>query len=294
MAHLFVGGRKPFAEGGAAAVKLSGRLEAERFINASGGLGMLQELFGLTGRNALVTGSSRGVGLAIARGLGKAGATVILNGKDEDGLQRAQEFLVGEGIRAHTACFDVREASAIAGRIGAIRAEAGEIDILVNNAGIQIRGPLEEFRETDWQSILDVNLTGVFLTTKAVVPGMIRRRSGKIINVCSVQSELARPTIAPYTASKGALKMLTKGMATEWGKHNIQANAIAPGYLKTDLTRALYEDEAFNNWLCSRTPAHRWGELDELVGAAIFLASRASDYVNGHVLMVDGGLTACV
>jgi gluconate 5-dehydrogenase len=255
---------------------------------------MLQELFGLTGRIALVTGSSRGVGFAIARGLGRAGATVVLNGKDEAGLQRARALLQDEGICTHAVCFDVRDASAIESGIAAIREKAGEIDILVNNAGIQIRGPLEKFREADWRSILDINLTGVFLTTKAVVPGMIRRRFGKIINVCSVQSELARPTIAPYAASKGAVKMLTRGMATEWGKHNIQANAIAPGYFRTDLNLALCEDPKFSEWLCARTPANRWGELDELIGAAVFLASKASDYVNGHLLMVDGGLTACV
>jgi len=255
---------------------------------------MLQELFGLTRKVALVTGSSRGVGFAIARGLGRAGATVILNGKDDAGLERARARLQEDGVRAHAARFDVRDSAAIERALAAVQADSGGIDILVNNAGIQIRGPLESFRDEDWRNILDINLTGVFLTTKAVVPAMIQRRSGKIINVCSVQSELARPTIAPYTASKGALKMLTKGMATEWGKHNIQVNAIAPGYLKTDLTRALYEDEKFSAWLCGRTPASRWGELDELIGAAIFLSSKASDYVNGHLLIVDGGLTACV
>jgi gluconate 5-dehydrogenase len=255
---------------------------------------MLQELFGLTSKVALVTGSSRGVGFSIARGLGRAGATVILNGKDDAGLRRARTELEAEGIPSFAARFDVRDSAAIEGAVAAAQTDAGEIDILVNNAGIQIRGPLEEFREEDWRSILDVNLTGVFLTTKAAVPGMIRRRSGKIINICSVQSELARPTITPYTASKGALKMLTRGMATEWGRHNIQVNAIAPGYFKTDLNRALYQNPKFSDWLCARTPANRWGELDELTGAAIFLSSKASDYVNGHLLVVDGGLTACV
>ena len=168
------------------------------------------------------------------------------------------------------------------------------IDVLVNNAGIQIRAPLHEFDAENWRKILDINLTGAFLTSKAVVQGMIKRKAGKIINICSIQSELARPTIAPYTASKGGLKLLTRGMATDWGKYNIQVNGIAPGYFKTEMTKSLYEDEKFDAWLCSRVPANRWGDPEELVGGAIFLASKASDYVNGHIIFIDGGLMACV
>ncbi|NOX64216.1 MAG: SDR family oxidoreductase, partial [Chlorobi bacterium] len=168
------------------------------------------------------------------------------------------------------------------------------IDILVNNAGIQIRGNLENFDLLDWQRLIDVNLTGAFLVSKAVVKDMIEKKSGKIINICSIQSELARPSIAPYTASKGGLKNLTKGMATDWGKYNIQVNGIAPGYFKTEMTKALYNDEKFDSWLCSRTPANRWGEPEELIGSLIFLASNASSYVNGHLVYVDGGMLACV
>ena len=255
---------------------------------------MLQELFGLSSKVALTTGSSRGIGFALARGLAQAGATVILNGRDVEKLKHAQSSLKSEGIDVHISVFDVCDAPMIQRQLGNLEKEVGEVDILVNNAGIQIRGPLEHFEEENWRKIFDINLTGVFLTSKAVVQGMIRRRSGKIINICSVQSELARPSIAPYAATKGGLKMLTKAMATEWGKYNIQVNGIAPGYLKTEMTKPLYEDEKFNAWLCSRTPANRWGEPAELVGAAVFLASKASDYVNGHILHVDGGLVACI
>lgn len=255
---------------------------------------MLQELFGLSSKVALATGSSRGIGFALARGLAQAGATVILNRRDEENLKRAQSSLKSERIDVHICAFDVCDARMIRQQLDSLEKEVGAVDILVNNAGIQIRGPLELFEEENWRKILDINLTGVFLTSKAVVQGMIQRKSGKIINICSVQSELARPSIAPYAATKGGLKMLTKAMATEWGKYNIQVNGIAPGYLKTDMTKPLYEDVKFNAWLCARTPANRWGEPAELVGAVVFLASKASDYVNGHILHVDGGLVACV
>jgi len=177
-------------------------------------------------------------------------------------------------------------------QISQIEEDIGEIDILINNAGIQIRGPLEDFNLADWQRIIDVNLTGPFITSKAVVKGMIKRKMGKIINICSMQSDLARPTIAPYAASKGGLRLLTQSMAAEWGTYNIQVNGIAPGYFKTELSRKMYEDKEFNAWLCERTPSGRWGKTSELVGAAIFLASEASDFVNGHVLFVDGGIRA--
>ncbi|UCE04402.1 MAG: SDR family oxidoreductase, partial [bacterium] len=194
----------------------------------------------------------------------------------------------------HGVLFDVRDETKIIEKVAYIEQEIGSINILINNAGIQIRSPLEEFKSDDWRRLIDINLTGAFLVSKAVVQGMIKRNSGKIINVCSIQSELARPTIAPYTASKGGLKNLTKGMATDWGKYNIQVNGIAPGYFKTEMTKSLYEDPEFDAWLCARVPTNRWGDPLELVGAAIFLASKASDYINGHLLYVDGGLMACV
>jgi len=255
---------------------------------------MIEELFSLKGKNILITGSSRGIGYTLARGLGRAGATVILNGRNNKTLQSAAETLVAEGLNVSTSIFDVSDEKSTAAEVKKIAIEKGAIDVLINNAGTTIRGPLEDFKREDWQRIIDINLTGAFLTAKAVVKGMIARKAGKIINICSIQSELARPTIAPYTASKGGLKLLTQGMATDWGKYNIQVNGIAPGYFKTDLTKPLYEDKTFDAWLCARVPANRWGDPAELVGAAVFLSSKASDYVNGHILFVDGGLRACV
>jgi gluconate 5-dehydrogenase len=255
---------------------------------------MKQTLFDLSGRRALITGSGRGIGFTLARGLAESGCSVILNDIEDARLKQAVASLEKQGADVRGAPFDVREEDQIKEQVRRIEEEEGPIHILVNNAGIQIRGPLENFNKEEWQRILDINLTGAFLTAKTVVQGMIRRKAGKIINVCSIQSELARPTIAPYTASKGGLKLLTRGMATDWGRYNIQVNGIAPGYFKTEMTKALYENREFDAWLCSRVPAHRWGNPEELIGAAVFLASRASDYVNGHLLYVDGGLIACV
>ncbi len=254
----------------------------------------MNPLFDLSGKTALITGSSRGLGMTLAEGLAAAGARVILNGRNRAHLDQAVALLQEQGFSASAMIFDVQKETEIGKQIEEYTEQGNSIDILVNNAGLQIRGPLEEFTEADWHKVLDTNLTGVFLTSKIVVKKMIANRAGKIINICSVQSELARPTIAPYTASKGGLKMLTKAMATDWGRYNIQVNAIAPGYFKTDMTRALYENPTFDAWLCSRTPANRWGEPEELCGAVIFLASNAANYVNGHILYVDGGLTACV
>lgn len=255
---------------------------------------LLNNLFDLKGKVALVTGSARGIGYTLATGLANYGATIVLNDIDAIKLEKAVNILKGEGLEVSGYLFDVRNEKAIVEQVKQIEKKHGQIDILINNAGIQIRGPLEEFAEKQWRQLMDINLTGAFLTAKAVVHGMIERKSGKIINICSIQSELARPTIAPYTASKGGLKMLTKAMATDWGKYNIQVNGIAPGYFKTELTKSLYENKEFNAWLCSRTPANRWGDPEELIGAVIFLASHASDYVNGHLIFVDGGLMACV
>ncbi len=255
---------------------------------------MVENLFSLKGKIALITGSGRGIGYTLAEGLGSEGGTIILNDIDDDRLTASVKNLTAKNITAYGSVFDVRDEDSVRKQITNIEQDIGPIDILVNNAGIQIRGPLEEFALKDWQRILDINLTGAFVTAKSVVQGMIRRKQGKIINICSMQSELARPTIVPYTASKGGLKLLTRGMATDWGKYNIQVNGIAPGYFKTEMTKKLYEDKKFNAWLCARTPANRWGDPRELVGSAVFLASRASDYVNGHIIFVDGGLSGCV
>jgi gluconate 5-dehydrogenase len=255
---------------------------------------MITKLFDLTGKVILITGSSQGLGFILAKGLGQAGAKIVLNGRDDEKLQKAAGRLREEDVECSGYAFDVRDEKEIQRQVGLAEREVGQIDVLVNNAGIQIRAPLEQFQEEDWRRILDINLTGAFLTSKTIVQGMIKRKAGKIINVCSIQSELGRPTIAPYAASKGGLKMLTKGMATDWGKYNIQVNGLAPGYFKTEMTKKLYEDAQFDAWLCARTPANRWGEPEELLGAAIFLASSASSYVNGQILFVDGGMVACV
>ena len=248
--------------------------------------------FDLTGRTALVTGSSSGIGFALARGLAGAGARVVLNGRRADQLETAAETLRKEGAFVITSAFDVTDGRAVTEAVAGIEAEVGAIDILVNNAGIQRRAPLEEFPEATWHELMKTNVDSVFLVGQAVARFMIDRRRGKIINICSVQSELGRPGIAPYTASKGAVKMLTKGMAIDWGQYGIQVNGLGPGYFKTELNEALVRNEEFSKWLIARTPSRRWGEVEDLVGAAVFLASNASNFVNGHVLYVDGGVTA--
>lgn len=255
---------------------------------------MIDQLFNLKNKVALITGSSRGIGYTLAKGLAQTGCKVIINGTKNERVNNVANEFKEKGLNAFAAPFDVTDENQITEKIKQVTGETGPIDILLNNAGIQIRSTLEDFEKVDWQKILDINLSGAFLTAKAVIKSMIARKEGKIINICSIQSELARPTIAPYAASKGGLKMLTQGMATDWGKYNIQVNAIAPGYFKTELTKKLYEDEKFDSWLCARVPANRWGDPQELLGAAIFLASKASDYVNGHTLYVDGGLKSCV
>jgi gluconate 5-dehydrogenase len=248
--------------------------------------------FDLTGRIALVSGSSAGIGNALARGLAGAGARVILNGRDKQKLELAAERLHAEGAHVFTAAFNVTDSAAVADGIGRIESEIGPIDILVNNAGMQRRAPLERFEEAHWHELMNTNVSSVFMVGQAVARHMIERRRGKIINICSVQSELGRPNIAPYSASKGAVKMLTKGMAIDWGPYNIQVNGLGPGYFKTELTEALVNDAEFTRWLIGRTPSRRWGDLADLVGAAVFLASDASNFVNGHILYVDGGVTA--
>lgn len=248
--------------------------------------------FQLGGRIALVTGSSAGIGFAIARALGQAGATLVVNGRDPLRLADAAAALQAEGIEVHRQAFDVTDRDAVLAAVDAIEGNVGPIDILVNNAGMQRRGPLEDYEPATWQELMRTNLDSVFFVGQAVARRMIPRGRGRIINVCSVQSELGRPGIAPYTASKGAVKMLTKGMAIDWGPHGLNVNGIGPGYFATELNAALVKDEQFSSWLVGRTPSGRWGQVDELGGAAIFLASDASSFVNGHVLYVDGGVTA--
>lgn len=255
---------------------------------------MSLSLFSLAGKIALVTGSGQGIGLALAEGLSDAGAHVVLNGRDKAKLERAQQALSATGRKASIAPFDVTDHAAVEASVAMIEAEIGPIDILINNAGMQKRAPITEFPVDGWHDVINTNLHSVFYVTQAVTKRMVPRKRGKIISIGSVMSELGRATIIPYTASKGAVKMMTRGLAAELGKHNIQANAIGPGYFATEINAALIADEAFSNWVCSRTPAGRWGETKELAGAAIFLASEASDYVNGHLLMVDGGLTSVV
>ena len=249
---------------------------------------MSLELFNLNGKRALITGSSQGIGLALAEGLGRAGATLIINGRDKVKLEAARLELVAKGLEVSAAAFDVTDEAQVNEAIVGL----GEIDILINNAGMQFRTPLEDFPADKFRELLRVNIESAFLVGKAVAKGMIARQRGKIINICSVQSELGRPSIAPYTATKGAIKMLTKGMCADWAKHNIQVNAIGPGYFKTPLNQALVDNPEFSSWLEKRTPAGRWGTVDELVGAAVFLASPASSFVNGHILYVDGGITS--
>ena len=251
----------------------------------------MSKLFDLSGRIALVTGSSRGIGRAIAEGFVAAGARVVVNGRDEKAVTEAAHVL---GANAIALPFDASDRAAGEAAVAKIEKEVGPIDILVNNAGMQLRGPIVDYPEESWRRIMATNLDSVFFLSQSVARRMLPRGRGKIINICSVMSELGRATIAPYTASKGAVKMLTKAMCAEWGKHNIQANGISPGYFGTELNQALMADEKFSAWVCARTPAGRWGKVEELQGAAIFLASDASSFVNGHILFVDGGMTAVV
>ncbi|MZD03641.1 SDR family oxidoreductase [Streptomyces sp. SID5785] len=250
---------------------------------------MSHPLFDISGRTALVTGSSRGIGLALARGLLEAGCTVVLNGRDPGRLARAAEELGGA---VHTAAFDVTDGASVAAGIAEAEERVGPLDILVNNAGMQLRAPLLEFAEPDWHRILDTNLTSAFLVGREAARGMVARGRGKIVNVCSLQSEVVRPGIGPYAATKGALKMLTKGMCADWGPAGVQVNGLGPGYIETELTRPLVEDETFSSWVRGRTPAGRWGRTEDLVGALLFLASPASDFVGGQILYVDGGMTS--
>ena len=252
----------------------------------------MRDAFRLDGRIALITGSSAGIGLALARALGQAGATLIINGRGDAKVAAVAAQLQSEGITVHARVFDVTNADSVVAAVNDIEAAIGPIDILVNNAGMQRRAPLQDFLQADWHELMRTNLDSVFIVGQAVARKMIPRQRGKIINICSVQSELGRPNIAPYTASKGAVKMLTKGMAIDWGPHGINVNGLGPGYFATELNAALVADEKFSTWLIGRTPSRRWGNVEDLGGAAVFLASDASNFVNGHILYVDGGVTA--
>ena len=252
----------------------------------------MKDPFRLDGRIALITGSSAGIGLALARALGQAGAVVVINGRGESKVAAVTTQLQSEGLTAHACVFDVTKSTSVNAAVDDIERNIGAIDILINNAGIQRRAPLQDFLEADWHELMRTNLDSVFMVGQAVARKMIPRRRGKIINICSVQSELGRPNIAPYTASKGAVKMLTKGMAIDWGPHGINVNGLGPGYFATELNAALVADEKFSAWLIGRTPSRRWGDVQDLGGAAVFLASDASNFVNGHILYVDGGVTA--
>jgi gluconate 5-dehydrogenase len=252
------------------------------------------QLFDLGGRTALITGSSQGIGFALARGLLESGAGVVINGRDTSKLARAAESLGGPAARVHTAAFDVTNGAEVSQAIERIEAEIGPIDILINNAGIHKRVPLVDMTDLQWHEVIETNLTSAFFLARAVAPRMIARGSGKVINICSLMSEVARATTGHYAAAKGGLKMLTRAMAVEWAKSNVQVNGIGPGYIATELTKPLMENPAFNAWLCARTPAGRWGRPEELVGAAVFLASRASDFVNGQIIYVDGGVLAAL
>jgi len=252
----------------------------------------MSDLFSLAGKRALVTGSSQGIGFALARGLAAAGASIVLNGRDAGKLQAAAGALSEEGATVEQLVFDVTDHEAVRAAVDGFEAKHGAIDILVNNAGMQHRTPLEDFPADAFERLLQTNIASVFHVGQAVARHMIGRGAGKIINIASVQTALARPGIAPYTATKGAVGNLTKGMATDWAKHGLQCNAIAPGYFDTPLNAALVADPEFSAWLEKRTPAGRWGQVDELVGACVFLSSPASSFVNGHTLFVDGGITA--
>lgn len=252
------------------------------------------KLFDLTGKRALITGSSQGIGLTLARGLGEAGAIVVINGRDEAKLASAAESLQKQGVAVEQLPFDVTSHEASSEAISKAVQDFGDINILINNAGMQHRTPLEDFDPVMFNKLLQTNIASVFNVGQAVAKHMITRGDGKIINIASVQTALARPGIAPYTTTKGAVANLTKGMATDWAQYGLQVNAIAPGYFDTPLNAALVQDADFSAWLEKRTPAGRWGQLPELIGASIFLSSDASSFINGHTLFVDGGITACL
>ena len=250
--------------------------------------------FDLAGRVALVTGGCRGLGFAIARGLAAAGVNVVVNGRSAEALAEAAARLASDGHRVTTAQFDVTDADAVRAGVAEIAAREGPVDILVNNAGIQRRHALVDFPQSDWDDIIATNLTAPYLVSQAVMPAMMARQRGKIIHIASLLSEFARPSVVPYTAAKGGLRQLTRGMAVELAAHNIQVNAIAPGYFATEMNRALLDDAKFDAWVKARTPAGRWGAPDEIAGLAVFLSSPAANYITGQMIFIDGGMSVAL
>ncbi len=254
----------------------------------------MDQPFDLSGKIALVTGAYRGLGFAIATGLARAGATVVLNARKADAVDEAAQALREQGLAADTSMFDVTDRAAVRAAVAAILAKHGAVDILFNNAGIQRRGALVDFSQSDWDAVIATNLTAPFLVSQAVLPGMIAKRRGKIVHIASLMSEMARPSVVPYTAAKGGVRQLTRGMAVELAPHNIQVNAIAPGYFATEMNRALLDNAEFTAWVNKRTPAGRWGNPTEIAGLAVFLASSASDYVTGQMMIIDGGMSVAL
>ena len=254
----------------------------------------MDQPFDLSGKIALVTGAYRGLGFAIATGLARAGATVVLNARKADAVDEAARALREQGLAAATSVFDVTDRAAVRAAVAAILAKHGAVDILFNNAGIQRRGALVDFSQSDWDAVIATNLTAPFLVSQAVLPGMIAKRRGKIVHIASLMSEMARPSVVPYTAAKGGVRQLTRGMAVELAPHNIQVNAIAPGYFATEMNRALLDNAEFTAWVNKRTPAGRWGNPTEIAGLAVFLASSASDYVTGQMMIIDGGMSVAL
>lgn len=252
-------------------------------------------LFNLTGKRALITGATHGLGMAMAKALGHAGAILVINGHSKDKMEAALNTYKSEGLTAHGYLFDVTDEQAVEQAVSAIEKEVGPVDILINNAGIIMRTPILEMSAADFRKVVDVDLTGPFIVSKYVGKQMISRKAGKIINICSMMSELGRNTVTAYAAAKGGLKMLTKNMATEWAKYNIQINGIGPGYFATDQTAPIRVDgHPFNDFIISRTPAGRWGDPGDLAGVTVFLASAASNFVNGQIIYVDGGILATI
>ncbi len=252
-------------------------------------------LFDLTGKRALITGGTHGLGMAMAKGLAQAGATLIINGHTPDKMNTALEYYKKQGFKVLGYLFDVTDEQEVSKSIEQIEREAGPIDILINNAGIIMRTPILEMSAADFRKVVDIDLTGPFIVSKHVGKRMIERKAGKIINICSMMSELGRNTVSAYAAAKGGLKMLTKNMATEWAKHNVQVNGIGPGYFATEQTAPIRVDgHPFNQFIIDRTPAGRWGDPDDLIGTAVFLSSAASNFVNGQIIYVDGGILATI
>ena len=255
---------------------------------------MYNSMFDVSDKTVVITGSSRGLGLAYAKGYLEAGATVVMNASGKETLTKVTAELKSRGYKAYAYAFDVSDKEQVKKAVDSIEEKVGPIDILINNAGIHRRNMLIDMTSEEWRKVIDVNLTSAFLVGQTVARKMIPRGKGKIINITSLNAELARQNIANYSSAKGGLKMLTKSMATEWGRYGITCNAIGPGYIETDLTKPLTEDPEFDSWVKKEVPLGRWGKPEDIIGTAIFLGSSASDYINGYTIYVDGGWQACL